>query len=156
MDGDSKNNTSWNLEWVTSRDNNYHAILTGLKKKVKTLDKGTVYGVKLLLAKGCGVADAAKRFGITYGAAREINLGRTYRYVGGDSEFIYPLNGRVVKYHIDAETMGRIVRLCGDGVSYGEVASRFGLSKSTIYSVFNSDRNKACPRIRDGGAASDS
>lgn len=95
-DGNKLNNRAENLEWVTSSENNRHAIRTGLKKplvmygekntnsrftdeEVAWIRENYVYG-----SKTHGQCALAKRFGVTQSSIWSIVHNKT-RVTGGDN-----------------------------------------------------------------------
>jgi hypothetical protein len=152
IDGNAKNNVCWNLEWVTARENNYHAILTGKKKDV-VLSDVEAYEVKRLLATGkYRCSDLATRYRISGSSIHLINDGRNYRYIGREDEFVYPLNGKAIKFRLDDDKRKEVIRCHEQGASFKELAKRFGLCRATVYSICHAaGRNEACPRVLGSG-----
>lgn len=86
VDGDKANNAYWNLEWVTIRENNVHAIQNGLARHNKGEDcwqsvpvwKCSVNGSRM--ERFCTQTDAAKSVeGSICGLKRAIDKNTVYR-----------------------------------------------------------------------------
>lgn len=88
-DGNKRNNSFKNLEWVTSRENTLHAEETGLRdNKAKgeslpqsKLDDEKVREIKARLRRGDRQTDIARDFGVEYPTIYAIRKGITWRHV---------------------------------------------------------------------------
>jgi len=69
---------------------------------------------------------------------------------GKEGEFIYPLNGKGHKFRTDDMKRKEIIHLHDTGVSFRDLAIRFGLCKATIYAMCHADRNEVCPQKQEG------
>ena len=131
IDGNPENNIKWNLEWVTARENNYHAILTG-SKKGHSLSREQAYEVKLLLATGKHrISHIAEVFKVATSVINQINAGGTYKYVGV-GEFTYPIKFIKRSKRIDNDTRTKVREFLKNGLSFNQISEITGLSKSTI------------------------
>lgn len=145
IDGNSSNNAVWNLEWVTPRENNYHAILTGLKR-VCGLTQQQAYAVKLMLAtKQYTIVQIAKHFKVNYVVVRQINMGATYKYVG-IGEFTYPIVPVRGHCKADEDTRHRIKKLLSTGKSLRGVAREVGLDRNTVAAIRDDHVAKLIPK----------
>ena len=136
IDSNSKNNVVWNLEWVTARENNYHAILSGSKDSALSVE--VVAKVKMLLSQGCKSADIAKEMGLSAGAVKGINYGSTYKWVGV-GQYQYPIQGSKKKFRMTPDQGVEVMSLHKDGKSFREIAGIMGMSKQTIYQFVHWD-----------------
>jgi hypothetical protein len=146
IDGDPHNNEVWNLEWVTARENNYHAILSGSKKSALSVD--TVAKVKVLLSQGCLISEIARAIGIDTGSVRNINYGKTYKWVEV-GRYQYPIQGKTRKFHMSQEDQEKIKEMSLQETSMREIAKMMGVCKQTVYEVihFGNRSREAVPMV---------
>lgn len=83
LDGNKLNNYYTNLEWVTSSQNQQHALKTGLKQSTNqlynsSLTNAEVHRVCQLLEDGVRVIDIANIFDVSTDIIRKIKSGDTY------------------------------------------------------------------------------
>lgn len=82
-DGNKKNNTPANLEWVTTQENIEHAFRTGLRKSIGEYRRKMTFRdaqvVRELLRRGVQQTFLARWFGVTPAAISCIKRGITYQ-----------------------------------------------------------------------------
>lgn len=130
IDSNPQNNHVGNLEWVTSRENNYHAILSGSKKSALSVE--VVATIKELLSQGHTFGDIATHMGVTSQVVRGINLGYTYKWIGV-GRYTYPIQGEKRKFHLTNEQKTTIHEMHKQGFSIREIAKKVDLCVATIY-----------------------
>jgi len=88
IDGNKKNNSSDNLEWMTAGQNISHARKTGLmsiargeRARAAILTESQVVRMRELRTSGARVVDLAAQFGVTKGAVSAIALRRNWKHV---------------------------------------------------------------------------
>jgi predicted XRE-type DNA-binding protein len=88
INGNKRDNRLENLEWVTPRENNLHAVRTGLRKDEigennmnKKLKKCEVWLIKKLLHHKISQYTIAKMFNVTRPNITSINCGKTWKEV---------------------------------------------------------------------------
>lgn len=88
IDGNRRNNSPDNLEWVTRKQNNDHAISSGLKPPVKgshhgnsKLNESQVAEIKQLLSSGSSGREIARAFHISPTTVCRINRSNSWRHV---------------------------------------------------------------------------
>lgn len=86
IDGIKFYNWVSNLEWVTERENNLHAVRLGLSASGErhykaVLTEMDVKTIKDLIRNGLSNADIAAVYGIHRGTVSEIRLGRSWKHI---------------------------------------------------------------------------
>ena len=88
IDGDPSNNSVFNLEWCTQKENVKHAFKTGLAKGRKgsenffaVLDEATAKEIRCDLEKGIPVSKLVKKYGIKKSSIYNIRNRTTWKHV---------------------------------------------------------------------------
>lgn len=88
IDGNRRNNSPDNLEWVTRKQNNDHAISSGLKPPIKgshhgksKLNESQVAEIKRLLSSGTSGREIARAFNISPSTVCHINRSKGWNHV---------------------------------------------------------------------------
>lgn len=144
INGDPQNNHVWNLEWVTQRENNYHAILTGLRKR--ELSTEAVAEVKRLLANGLSRSDVACKTGLKVQTVTQIDLGKTYKWVG-IGQYVYPISGIEKRFRLTDEQREKIEQMVSQGRTLNDVAKEAGVCRATVYDFYHHRRRESVPEI---------
>ena len=77
-DGNKENNSVFNLEWCTQKENVQHAIKTGLKNDRKVSDE-KLNEIRRLISKGKGNTEIEKITGIPRKTVSNIRIGKFYK-----------------------------------------------------------------------------
>lgn len=86
-DGNRFNNHVDNLEWVTMEENNYHALITGLKPRGENhpnskYTEETVRLIREMRDKGFSRKETAERLGVTFSFVRDVRCtNKTWTHV---------------------------------------------------------------------------
>lgn len=88
IDGDTSNNNISNLEIISHKENNHHAIITGLRTRwrgashpMAKLTEQDVLLIRQLDAKGSDRKEIAREFGISTGTVSDIRIGKSWAWL---------------------------------------------------------------------------
>jgi hypothetical protein len=137
IDGNKRNNSSTNLEWVSHQENITHAMLLGLMSigsshPISKLDEEAVLLIKQLFVAGLSNQEIANRFGVARGTISKIRDGKTWKHVSPD--MVWDNTFKRDK-KLNAEDIPKIRELHKAGISLNEIGRQFGVHSGSISSV---------------------
>jgi hypothetical protein len=132
IDGNKLNNYSTNLEWVTPKENNNHAVKLGLIKSgegsyLAKLSEKDVLTIIDLLREGQRNIDIARLYGVEHNTIDDIRCNRTWRYIERD-----PIPGNGPKKKLVEEDIFTIREMFLKGFSNRKIGGIFGVAPATI------------------------
>ena len=85
-DGEKWNSVPENLEWVTTSENAYHALRTGLRKcgeqmKNAKLTNQDAINIKKQVREGRSMLSLSKEYGLSFAAVQRLNTGKTWKHI---------------------------------------------------------------------------
>lgn len=135
-DGVKTNNAASNLEWVTQKQNNEHAVAIGLRNPfgegnaLSKLTENNVLAIRRLCVRGRSVAALARKYGVSNSVISEISCGIAWPHVGG------PLRTRPkLPPRIPAETVRRILVLHKTGMRKCDIARAVGICRDNVKNI---------------------
>lgn len=135
-DGDKDNNAANNLEWVTQKENQDHAVQTGLCPRgedipTAKLTEKEVLQICELLCLPLPLAEVSKRTGKPVRIIKRIKARDTWAWLTKD--FIF-FTGRPKLSLLNGER-DKIIELLKTGMSSRKLAEMFGVSKGVILQI---------------------
>lgn len=136
-DGHKLNNHVDNLEWATAAENSQHAKMAGLRNPPQGADSSSakLSAVQVSYIRdnpdGLNMCELARMFFVNYATISLIQLGKTYRNVGGNVR-------AAKKQRISSEIRCEIRRTCVKGSrEFGmrALAKKFNVDEKTIWFI---------------------
>lgn len=140
IDGNKENNSIYNLEWVTTKENKAHAIRTGLSDGLigsanpkAVIDEGIVRMIAICIINGVPDHDIADAFcNGNISIVRDIKSGTTWRHLFTDAQFEL-INSHTRVRNINDEDRHKICKFFQDNVSnYTGYGSRKKMYKDAL------------------------
>jgi transposase-like protein len=139
INGDKTDNRLINLEYCTPKQNQEHAVHTGLAPIPPGGDQLTteqVQEIDAALKSGVSTVALARKYGVTRAMISHIRTGRAWQWLTGNS-----IPPKLPK--LSAEDREQIKALLSEGRTGREVAKLFGVTPSVVSSIKNGRRNYA-------------
>ena len=135
-DGNKLNNIAVNLEWVTPKENNDHAVSIGLIKSgedsyLAKLTEDDVLEIIELLKQGYRNIDLAREFRVSFNTIDDIRCNRTWRYIERD-----PILGNGPKKKLVEEDIYEIRKLFEQGLKDKVIARKLFYLNSILDDIF--------------------
>ncbi|ADP02410.1 HNH endonuclease [Salmonella phage PVPSE1] len=134
--GDKTDNSVDNLEWVTQRENQDHAVLTSLCPRgeeiwTSKVTESEVLQIAETLQLELPVSEVARRFSVPFRIVKRIKYRETWEWLTSEYEFF---SGRPKLTLLSGERQ-QIYDLLKYGFPSREVAKMFGVSKTTVLNI---------------------
>ena len=141
IDGNKRNNSVDNLEWVSHLENMQHASIVGLMSSGSNhasakLSEEDVAEIRLLFSQGVCDNDIVKEFGISPGTAAKIRYRQTWKNVL--RELVYPEKSTSIHCATNklcGENIPKIRKLHEEGVKNRQIGEQFGVAPATISNI---------------------
>jgi hypothetical protein len=137
IDGNKSNNHYRNLEWVTSSQNNQHAVDTGLRGDTRTYSTEVALRVLQYVIDGWRDCDIIKSLGIPKGAVKLITQEKSYE------EERATVKWADRQMRTGACSTQKVIRICEmlqDKHSYQEISTATNITKKKISNI----KNRVC------------
>jgi hypothetical protein len=145
-DGDPANNRLSNLRWDTRKGNmadamRHGTVRRGEAKSSAKLTESQVIAIREAIGAGEGRRAVAERFGITASYARDIAVGVKWAHVASGKVDVYDRKRHLRRgaachtAKLTEEDVREIRRLREEGLLLGDLATRYGVSTSTLWAI---------------------
>lgn len=148
-DGDKHNNCIWNLEWVTRKENDTHAILNGLKKprhgeeigNNKFTDEMVTSVCTLLEANTMPIKDISEITGVSYDMIRNIKNGKSWTHISKHYDFSsYSSGVDISVYNNKIKMIKKVCKLLSTNkYTLRDISTMTGISEPMVYKIWKKE-----------------